>query len=635
MTRDQHLEFCRRCTNRKFDAQQGFICNLTGRIADFDPTCANFSVDESVKIEQSSLAEVPNFQRVADLADEAKTKLRHQQDVVYAIVGGGAAALVGALLWAVVTVATNYQIGFMAIGVGLIVGFAVQFYGAGIDQHFGFIGATFALLGCLLGNVFSQVGFYANQESLGYFETLTLLNIDSIILIISETFSPIDLLFYGIAAYEGYKFAFRPITEELVMAISNGKSAPLPFAKLRVPTVVGLILVIGTLFFFVQQGSSGVRTFYYESGNERTRGEMVNGKENGPWESWWENGNLLYQGTYENGIPIGEWKFYDEEGNLSRTTNFQNNLQHGGFTEYLATGAVSGKGEYVHGRLHGPFTYFYNNGQVSQKGYYFLDNLDSTYEAFYESGATSTKGMYTQGVQTGAWSYWNTDGIKTREYFYNNQGEPKILNTWSDKGVPEVVNGQGLFKVMTEEGSVLEKGNIVNGYRAGRWFKYDNDGSLLEESEYKDNIAHIINLFDVNGAPVVSNGEGYVKDSSLDGEYLLVSGLITKGLRSGLWRSLSAYDNSVVQEFNYENGKLEGEQTYYYPGGSVYFKGKCKEGERTGQWIWYYENGQPESKVYFVAGKKEGEQLFYADEGTLLRTEIYRAGKYIETIVPK
>ncbi|HEX7014155.1 MAG TPA: hypothetical protein VF191_01505, partial [Cyclobacteriaceae bacterium] len=33
-----------------------------------------------------------------------------------------------------------------------------------------------------------------------------------------STFSPIDLLFYGLAAYEGYRFSFRQISEAEILA---------------------------------------------------------------------------------------------------------------------------------------------------------------------------------------------------------------------------------------------------------------------------------------------------------------------------------------------------------------------------------------------------------------------------------
>ncbi|MGK0390595.1 MAG: hypothetical protein ACI94Y_003353 [Maribacter sp.] len=67
---------------------------------------------------------------------------------------------------------TEYQIGFMAIGVGILVGFDNKFAGKGIDSMFGIIGASFALFGCLLGNLFTIVGFAANAEGFSYLEML-------------------------------------------------------------------------------------------------------------------------------------------------------------------------------------------------------------------------------------------------------------------------------------------------------------------------------------------------------------------------------------------------------------------------------------------------------------------------------
>jgi len=45
MTREQHLEFCRICTNRSFNPKKGITCKLTDDIADFNPTCELFEKD--------------------------------------------------------------------------------------------------------------------------------------------------------------------------------------------------------------------------------------------------------------------------------------------------------------------------------------------------------------------------------------------------------------------------------------------------------------------------------------------------------------------------------------------------------------------------------------------------------------
>ena len=143
-----------------------------------------------------------------------KDQLRPEQNLPLAIAAAVVASLVSAGLWAAITVATEYQIGYMAIAVGLIVGFSVRFVGKGIDQVFGVIGAVFALLGCLVGNYLSMVGFAADAEGLTYIDTLLLIDISLIPSIMAETFSPMDILFYGLAVYEGYRFSFRAIDEE-------------------------------------------------------------------------------------------------------------------------------------------------------------------------------------------------------------------------------------------------------------------------------------------------------------------------------------------------------------------------------------------------------------------------------------
>ncbi|MGB3179768.1 MAG: hypothetical protein WBB45_00145 [Cyclobacteriaceae bacterium] len=87
--------------------------------------------------------------------------LRLEQNVGGAIIGGALGALIGAILWAVITVVTEYQIGYMAIGVGFVTGLLVRNMGKGLDQVFGIIGAAFALLGCFIGNYLSIAGIGA------------------------------------------------------------------------------------------------------------------------------------------------------------------------------------------------------------------------------------------------------------------------------------------------------------------------------------------------------------------------------------------------------------------------------------------------------------------------------------------
>jgi hypothetical protein len=130
--------------------------------------------------------------------------------LILAAVAGAVSAGVGAAIWAAVTVATKYQIGWMAVGVGFLVGLAVRKAANGGSQQCAVIAAAFALFGCALGNLLSACGFLAQQESVGFVDVLTHLNPDIAIRLMQATFSPMDVLFYGIAVYEAFKLSRNP-----------------------------------------------------------------------------------------------------------------------------------------------------------------------------------------------------------------------------------------------------------------------------------------------------------------------------------------------------------------------------------------------------------------------------------------
>jgi hypothetical protein len=145
---------------------------------------------------------------------EVYERLVQRQNLPLALVAGLAAALVGAIGWAVVTNTTGYQIGWMAIGIGFIVGFAIRTAGQGLTRSFGIAGGAFSLFGCLFGNLLSIVGLVATSAAQPIISTTFRVLMQPLlaIQILVATFQPLDVLFYAIAIYEGYKFSFRTIS---------------------------------------------------------------------------------------------------------------------------------------------------------------------------------------------------------------------------------------------------------------------------------------------------------------------------------------------------------------------------------------------------------------------------------------
>lgn len=140
--------------------------------------------------------------------DQILSYLKAQQNFSLAVLAGLAAAAVGAVGWAVITFVTEMEIGFAAVAVGALVGYAIRITGKGVEQKFGVLGAICAGLGWGLGTALSDVAFAAKAVDRPFLDVLANLGADGAMSLMSRAFSPMDFLFLAIAVYEGYKFAF-------------------------------------------------------------------------------------------------------------------------------------------------------------------------------------------------------------------------------------------------------------------------------------------------------------------------------------------------------------------------------------------------------------------------------------------
>jgi len=152
----------------------------------------------------------------------AIAQLRSHQNLAGGVLAGLAAAMVGAAIWAAITFATHYQIGWMAVGVGFLVGFAIRSIGKGIDRVYGYLGAGLSLLGCAAGNLLTVCSVVSQQQDMPILDVLSRLTPDIVQRLMVASFSPMDLLFYAIAVYEGYRLSFRQVTMHEVRALLTG-----------------------------------------------------------------------------------------------------------------------------------------------------------------------------------------------------------------------------------------------------------------------------------------------------------------------------------------------------------------------------------------------------------------------------
>jgi hypothetical protein len=126
---------------------------------------------------------------------------------------GLGAALVGAAAWAILTVVTDYKIGLVAVAIGFLVGLAMQRSGS-TDPRLPYAGAVIALIGCFLGDVFTDAHALAsvvndNGGNTSTTEVLRKMLEDPRLFwdVYKAGFAGLDIAFYAISAYEGFKFA--------------------------------------------------------------------------------------------------------------------------------------------------------------------------------------------------------------------------------------------------------------------------------------------------------------------------------------------------------------------------------------------------------------------------------------------
>jgi hypothetical protein len=139
--------------------------------------------------------------------EQVLAELRARQNFVLAIPAGLAAAVAGAILWAVFVYATNMELGLVAIAVGALVGYAVRRAGNGIDPKFGLLGAACAAFGWALGTVLCDIGFVAKEVGRPFFDVAATLGVGQSVSLAVRGGDAMELLFLAIAVWEGWKLS--------------------------------------------------------------------------------------------------------------------------------------------------------------------------------------------------------------------------------------------------------------------------------------------------------------------------------------------------------------------------------------------------------------------------------------------
>ena len=92
--------------------------------------------------------------------------------------------------------------------------------------------------------------------------------------------------------------------------------------------------------------------------------------------------------------------------------------------------------------------------------------LDGKSCSYYENGSLKWRGNYESGKMAGKWEFWNANGTKYCEVYFNN----------------DVYDGP--YKLWHSNGKLKETGQFSNNSKTGKWITYDEAGNVISESVY-------------------------------------------------------------------------------------------------------------------------------------------------------
>ena len=180
------------------------------------------------------------------------------------------------------------------------------------------------------------------------------------------------------------------------------------------------ILLLFVLTFSI--GFSQEQKEYYDDGQLKSVGNIVNGVKEGLWKEYYEYGPIKSYGNFSNGEKNGEWKEYHENGQLKSIGNFTED------------------------KLNGEYKMYYNNEELKFSGYMINDK------------------------KTGEWKYYYYKIGKLKSLFlFQDDKKMDIISVYDGKGnvldKGTLVNGNGTVNYYNVEGKLIYIETYVDGYR--------------------------------------------------------------------------------------------------------------------------------------------------------------------------
>lgn len=237
---------------------------------------------------------------------------------------------------------------------------------------------------------------------------------------------------------------------------------------------------------FVNNRKNGVWYKYFPNGNKKSEITYINGKPNGPYKIYYENGKIEEMGNWKNNRNVRDFKRWYSNGELQQEFVFNTRGKRNGEQKYYhENGQLMIVGTIKEGKEVGKFTEYYADGSVKAvKVYDEPGVINNEKSKLYEPSPTYVKKEQDKNVVI-------KEGNQTIiiEEADSSKQAPSAKNATQNEAAKKVTpfNGYGNHTLYNQNKQISQKGYFRNFKLIdGLYYRYDNDGILINIERYKD-----------------------------------------------------------------------------------------------------------------------------------------------------
>jgi len=409
---------------------------------------------------------------------------------------------------------------------------------------------------------------------------------------------------------------------------------------------------------------------YYLTGQLRSEGQYVKGKQSGLWKFYHRNGNVESEYRYVDGLIQGESREYYETGEKRYISQYKDDELDGYFQHYYSHGILKSEGWYENGVRSQQWYDYYGNGQPEASYYYRSGNLHGKYlnydvdgklysiteydndeikdivmlnreeqpsskstagviEEFYKSGKPKLKYEILCGYYTNHVTKWFPNGVVFLDYAVLNgkRNGPYLINYI--EGKPSTVGmcindeEEGIWKNYYDNGTLSSQGKYVGGKSDSVWTYYFPDGKISRTAEYmNDKRNGVTRIYSPEGGLLVE--KRYQMGDLIGYRFKPEEAWIPF---TGTGKIIAKYaDGNTALDEEYKNQVREGYKNLYYDNGKLCESFLFKNGDYEGPYTLYFKTGKVREKGEYKLDEREGLVEYFNENGTLRKSEQYKGG---------